>query len=220
MSHYGPEQSYQVGKFGLRLHPYVAAPENVFATGAAVEYGIDGKVSYARAALHSSAVGLIQLVQSPLALFAHAQPGRWSVHKREPEPGASLLGRCLYGEANLFVGEHSPHYAGQPVRRLAATECWLIDTAREVADALAGGVLDSPAATRFAEYALDTGTGKVAGVGITWGYKLAQNPTYLNRFELVVIAPRETRLRDHPEHLDALAEFLDVGRARVESCID
>ena len=220
MSHYGSEQSYQVGKFGLRLYPYVAAPENVFATGAMVEYGVDCRVSYTRAALHSSPVGLIQLIRSPLALYAQAQAGRWSVHKREPEPAASLLGRCLYGEPNLFVGGHSPHYAGQPVRRLAASECWLIATPREVAGALAGGVLESPDATRFAEYALDTGTGKVADLGLTWGYKLVQNPTYLNRFELVVIAPRETRLRDHPEHLDALAEFLDVGRARVESCIE
>jgi len=220
MSHYGPAQNYRVGKFGLQLHAYVCSPDNVFAAGAAVEYGVDCKVSYARAALHSSSVGLIQLVRSPQALFAHTPAGRWCVRKREPEHGPSLLGRCLYGEANLFIGAHSPYYAGEPVRRWAASECWLIDTPREVAGDLAGGVLDSQDTIRFAEYAFDAGSGKVADAGIAWGYRLAQNPTYLSRFELVVVAPQEVRLREQAEHQDALAEFLGVERARIERCIE
>lgn len=219
MSNYWPEQNFDAGKFHLQLHPYLAAPENVFAPGAALQYGGDFKARFARAAPQSNEIGLIQLIFPQTAVFPHTQVRQWNVDKREPTVGQQPMRSCLYSEPGVFIGAHSQYYAGQPTRYLSPTECWLIDTPREFNNRFVNGRFEGDTTTKFANYVVDMPSGKVFDQGMVWGYHVVQNSKKLNELEPVVVAPKESGLRENNEHLDAIARFLGMSRDKVKSYI-
>jgi len=219
MSNYWPEQNFDTGKFHLQLHPYLAPPENVFDPHAALQYGADFKARFARAAPQTDEIGLLQLIFPQTAVFPATQVRAWNVDKRAPTPALAPMRNCLYSEPGTVVGTHSQYYAGQPTRYLSPTECWLIDTPREFNNRFDQGHFTGDTTTKFANYVVNTATGKVFDHGMVWGYHVVQNSKKLTEFEPVIVAPKESRLSQSNEHLDAIARFLNLTRDQVKSYI-
>jgi hypothetical protein len=73
MSNYQAEQSYKVNKIELTVHPYVAAPDDLFDTAAALQYGADFKVRFSRGGAPQNTIGLIQLIFPQTNVFEHTK---------------------------------------------------------------------------------------------------------------------------------------------------
>ncbi|MEI2430534.1 hypothetical protein RDV84_16245 [Lysobacter yananisis] len=219
MSNYWPEQNFDTGKFHLQLHPYLAVPEDVIDPEALLQYGADFKLRFARAAPQTHPIGLMQLIFPQTSANENNLVGRWNVDKRDPTPDQTPMRNCMYGEPGETIAEHSQFYAGQPARHVSPAECWLIDTPRECSKRFDHGRLTSNTDTKFANYVVDTATGKVFDHGMVWGYHVVQNSKKLNEFEPVIVAPKESRLSQSNEHLDAIARFLKLTRDEVKSYI-
>lgn len=219
MSNYLPEQSYQWGKFELELHPYLAAPENIFEQGAALQYGADFRTSFSRAAPQAHNIGLIQLIFPQTAMFPHTQVGAWNVDKRVPDGSHFEMVRCLYSEDGAVVGQHSEFYAGQSTRSIGSTECWLIDTPREFNNQFDHGQFLGTTNTKFANYVVDLASGKVFDQGIVWGYRVVQDPVNLTVFSMAAQAPGNTLLSASGEHRNAIARFLNITPGDVANLI-
>ena len=155
MSSYQPEETFTVGGFELRVHPYVAAPVNRFEGAAALQFGADFRVRFTRGRQRES-IGLVQLIWPQTKIFPHTRPGAWNVDKRSLGPGAVLMERCLYGTVGARIGDHSELYRGEDVRRVSEAECWLIDTPRESSAKFdAQGIFRGDTRTMFAHYVVE-----------------------------------------------------------------
>lgn len=219
MPNYKPMQTYAVNKFEFEVHPFVAAPENRFEDGIALQYGADFKVRFSRQGEHKNVLGLLQLIFPQTVIFPHTQAHAWNVDKQTLGLEPVTLARCLYGNDATLIGAHSVPYQGEHMRALGTGECQLIDTPREISAAFAGGVFSGQTSTKFANYVVElTGAdGRIFNQGLLWGYSVAQNTKNPAEFDWLVQQPREVRLLSTNEHLDAIARFLGLDQTTQEA---
>lgn len=219
VSHSLPEPSLDIGRFSLDLHPHVwqPAPGGPNGPQPGLVYGADFKVGYTPA-LARNPLGLIQLVFPQTKRFEQTNLYAWNVDKRAPDTGQSLLmARCLYGSDDGRVGDST---TGGRQRRLGADQCWLAAAPRETCKSIAPAVVPTATLTKFAQYAVDLVTGKIANAGMLWGYYVLPPGAAGQPYAMQVQPPQETRLRSNNEHLGALAGFLGVPAAEVRNHID
>ncbi|WP_079436751.1 hypothetical protein [Zoogloea sp. LCSB751] len=222
MSNYGNPESYQLDHFTLDITPYVTRELNPHEAGVAVQYGADFRVRFSRQGSHEHKLGLIQLILPRTQLFAHTVVGEWNIDKQYPDDDTAIvLEQCLYGSDGVRIGTHSATYAGQEMRQLGESECWLIDTPREINGNFEGGVFTGLTNTKFANYVveLDGPIGRIFNTGLTWGYSVQQDGNQPVRFDMHVLEPRPIRLKDHNEHLAAISSFLNVPKGKIAELI-
>lgn len=222
MSNYGNQSSYSLGHFTLEITPYVTRELNPFEARVAVHYGADFKIRFAREGTHEHRLGLIQLILPRTQIFAHTVVDEWNIDKHEPDDETAIvLEQCLYGSDDIRIGTHSAAYADQAMRQLGETECWLIDTPREINANFEGGVFTGLTNTRFANYVveLDGPIGTLINEGVVWGYSVQQNASRRSSFDMHILEPRPIHLKDNNEHLAAIADFLNVSRDKIAELI-
>ncbi|SNR78910.1 hypothetical protein SAMN04488503_1289 [Humidesulfovibrio mexicanus] len=219
MPNYKPMQTYVVNKLDMEVHPFAAAPENRFEQGVALQYGADFKIRFRRQGEHKDTLGLLQLIFPQTQIFQHTQPHAWNVDKQALGQETVTMAKCLYGNDATLIGAHSAPYQGQHMRSLGTGECWLIDTPREISGAFANGVFTGQTSTKFANYVVELSgaDGRIFNQGAIWGYSVVQNGQNLDEFDWLVQPPREVRLRDTNEHLDAIARFLGLDQTTEEA---
>ena len=218
VSHSLPEPSLDIGRFSLDLHPHVSQPAAGGPDGPlqGLVYGADFKVGYTPARARNP-LGLIQLVFPQTKRFEHTNLYAWNVDKRAPDASHSLLmARCLYGDDGR-VGDSA---SGGPQRRLGADRCWLAAAPRETCKSIAAAAVATATLTKYAHYAVDLVTGKIANDGMLWGYYVIPPGASGQAYAMQVQPPQETRLRSNNEHLTALGGFLGVPTAEVRNHID
>jgi hypothetical protein len=207
---YKSKQSFTIGKFQLDLLPFVAPPDNRFDAAVAIQYGADFQVRFSRSGAQKTKIGLLQLIFPQTKIFEGTTVGAWNVDKQKLSDDPIALARCLYGSDGTLIGNHSQFFAGRAMRSLSPTECWLIDTPREINGKFDRGVFQGATTTKFANYVVDLSgkNGVIFNQGIVWGYSFAQNAKTPVDFDVIVQVPREVRLKDTSEHLSAIATAL------------
>jgi len=222
MSNYKPKCSYSVGKFQLDVYPYVAPPENRFDQNVAIQYGSDFKVTFTRGATtQGTKIGLLQLIFPRTQLFPHTTVGAWNVDR---QARATSLLDSLYGNDGTQIGNHSEYYKGDPMRKHSATECYLIDTPREINSRFSppgSGTFTGITSTKFADYVVELKgpNSKVFDGGIVWGYSVLQNASNPAEFDVTMQPPKSVKLSQSNEHLTAVASFLGQTPNQVRSLI-
>lgn len=220
MSNYQSKCNYTQNKFQLELYPYAAAPENRFASGAALQYGADFKLSFTRAGTQSKKLGLIQLIFPQTQVGANSKPNEWNVDKGAPDMTQTIvLARALYGSDTVKIGAHSAYYKDQIMRSTGVNTCYLIDTPREIVAGFdSNGNLTKSTTTKFANYVveMDGSFGSVFNEGMIWSYGYVQDGA---KFNASVTAPRAVMLKDTNEHLNVLANFLGVKKDELKAKI-
>ena len=222
MSNYLDKQTFSVKKFSLEIHPYLAAPDNRFAPGSAIQYGADFKVSFKRQGTFKNNVGLLQLIFPRTAIFPATVVGQWNVDKHQLGNSPITMGQCLYSDPDTVIGAHSSFYSGQKACSLAASECWLIDTPREIKGGFnAKGEFSGVTSTKLANYVVELSgkNGTVFNAGIIWGYSYTQNAKNPAKFDVALEEPRESLLSETNEHLNAIATFLNQTKNTIKSFV-
>ncbi len=221
MGNYQEKQSHTVNKFQLDLYPYLAAPENRFEDGVALQYGADFKMRFSRSGNQKNKVGLIQLIFPQTKIFQRTVVGAWNVDKGQPAENPITMGRSLYGDDISLIGIHSEYYSGMNMRCLSEAECWLIDTPREINASFNKGAFAGVTNTKFANYVVEMSSknGIIFNQGVVWGYSVVQNTQNLEKFDFLVQKPREVLLRENSEHQTAIAAFLNQEKDAIKSFI-
>jgi hypothetical protein len=221
VSNYAPKLTYKKGKFELEIHPYVAAPENRFDPGAAVQYGADFKCKFEIAREGGEKLGLLQLIFPQTVIFPTTVARSWNVDKHLAGNDLQVMAKCLYGNDNTTIGVHSEHYKGSPMRLFATNSCWLIDTPREISASFRSGTFVGQTNTKFANYAVELKgrTGVIFDTGIIWGYSVIQDSKDGSKFSLNVVDPKECSLKESNAHQAAIGNFLGVARSVIATYV-
>ncbi|MBD2458330.1 hypothetical protein H6G80_30215 [Nostoc sp. FACHB-87] len=214
-----PKQQYDLDKFQLELYPYVKAPDNRFEDGVALHYGAEFKVNFCRGGNQQNTVGLIQLIFPQTKIFDHTVVQQWNVDKREPDDHPITIGKCLYGNDHDKIS--SSYYEGELKRFLSPTECWLIDTPKELNNSFDKGSFKGVTNTKFAQYVVELSSkdGIIFNQGIVWGYSVVQNAQDPTKFDVLMQPPRKSFLNKASEHLKAISTFIEKTTDEIKSYI-
>lgn len=224
-NHFGAKHTYDMlSPFKLDIYPYAAPPEalNELSERAILQYGADFKVHFTRSTTSGFKIGLIQLIWPQTNLSRKTlKKNAWNIDKKEPNSSLPTMERCFYGEDNEKIGGQSKEYHTWPKRHHSPTDCYLIDTPRELIQKGFGkdGKFTGETTTKFANYVVESDGsehGKIFNSGIQWEYSFYQDNDDLLEFQATITEPIQVHLMENDEHLQAITDFLNIGKDPIK----